>query len=98
MSGGSGISVHTHFNPLAIFLYFVKPVVDVDGEQQRVRWGDTFIPAGPGQHTVTIWFPYLTWKQTGKASLAVDVPSAGAASVRYKAPQLMTRPGKISLG
>src|SRR5689334_14904815 len=98
MSGASGIAVHTRFNPLAIFLYLVKPIVDVDGEQQQVRWGDAFIPAGPGQHTVTIWFPYFMWKQTGKASVAVDVPSAGAVRVTYKAPQLMTRPGKISLG
>jgi hypothetical protein len=91
----TGIEVEMRHSPLAWLLYFTRPTVEIDGHPNRTRWGRQFFPAAPGQHTVTVYFGYLGRKETGKNSIAVDVPEGQVRRVEFKMPSWMLAKGKM---
>jgi hypothetical protein len=94
----TGIHVNTSYHVLAFILAFFKPEVSIDGGQPyRVDWGDSFFPAPPGTHRVDVWFNYMIFGACGKGEALVEVPAAGAAAVRYKAPWLVFMAGRMDV-
>ncbi|MDQ3879169.1 MAG: hypothetical protein M3290_12600, partial [Actinomycetota bacterium] len=57
--GTTGITVKTGFNFLQFILFFFQPTVVIDGNAQKVKWGEQFYPTTAGQHTVAVFFRYL---------------------------------------
>ena len=95
MSQTTGITVKTGFFFLSFILFFFSPTVVVDGNAQKVKWGEAFFPTTAGQHTVTIFFKYLFIKEAGSASTTVNVPEGQTVRVTYRAPWIVFMPGKI---
>jgi hypothetical protein len=91
----TGISVKTTFFFLSFILFFFSPTVVVDGNAQKVKWGEQFFPTGPGEHSVTIFFKYLFIKEAGRASTNVSVPQGQTVRITYRAPWIVFMPGKI---
>jgi hypothetical protein len=88
--GEIGIRVQVKFFPLAFLLFFFKPRLCLDGGQPAtVKWGDTFLPAAPGRHSVRCYVPYLYLRHMGDSTIEVDVPPGGVVNVRWRAPLLV---------
>ena len=94
----TGILVTTKFLFFAFILYFFPPTVEIDGNAEKVKWGQQFFPTAPGQHTVRVFFKYLFIKEAGPASTTVTVQEGQTAQVTYKAPWLVFLQGKITTG
>jgi hypothetical protein len=62
---------------------------------ELAKWGEQFIPTGPGEHSVSVFFKYLFIKEAGKASASVSVPEGQTARITYRAPWIVFMPGKI---
>lgn len=95
MASQTGIFVNGHHNPLAFFLYLTHLTIEVDGQPQAGDWKNRFVPAAPGDHQLSVYFWYLGKKRCCEASITVRVPDGAVTSLRYKAPQLMTSPGRL---
>ncbi len=96
MNEDTGIEVTTGFFPLAIFLFFCTPVIEIDGHSSRHRWGTCAFDVDPGSHHVRIWFPYLFWTRCGEAGIDVTVVPGRTTRVRFYMPPLVFLPGSIS--
>ncbi len=95
---GEGIEATGRHNPLAWILYLIPLTVEVDGQATTGSWSKPrFIPVPPGQHEVSIYFPYLWKSRCGEGSAAVQVAPGQVTKVVYHAPMLMFSPGKLSV-
>ena len=97
MQASSRIEVTTGFMWIAFLLFFVKPVVEVDGTEYKTPWGASSFNVVPGPHTVRIWFPYLIPRRAGMATVQVNVPPQGLSRISYRAPFFVFSPGKVSV-
>jgi hypothetical protein len=94
-----GIEVTGRHNALAFFLYLIPLTVEVDGEAHPGPWGrQRFIAAPPGQHAVSVYFPYLWQRRCCEAKGTVQVAPGQVSKVTYDAPIFMFSPGKLSVG
>ena len=97
---GEGIAVTTQFFPLSWFLFFVKPKISIDGQQevQVSSWGRTVLPARPGQHHVHVFVPYFLPPKMGPADATADVRPGQLAELEYKAPLWAFSAGSLGVG
>ncbi len=93
--GQATLLVNATHSPLAWLLYFTKLTVEVDGDARPGRWGERSVSVTPGPHEVKVYFTYLMKARTGEAAVSVVASQGSPASVRYKAPRLMTSAGRI---
>jgi hypothetical protein len=93
----TGITVSAHHSPMAWTLHFTRLTVEVDGEPSTGSWRKRFIPTGPGEHRVVVYFGYVGMPRCGEASVTVEVPSGGAVALAFRAPNLMTAPGRLEV-
>ena len=91
----TGIRVKTGFFPLSWFLFFCTPIVEIDGQKNTTKWGNTSFPASPGKHTVKIYFPYFGMAQCGANQIEVNVQEGKSVFVDYYMGGWMLSPGKI---
>lgn len=94
---GEGVEVTGRHNPLALFLYLVPLKVEVDGQAESGSWGARFIAVPPGQHQVTVYFPYLFKPRCCEGSASVTVSPGQVTRVGYRAPMFMFSPGKLEV-
>ena len=91
------LHLQTGFFPLAFILFFIRPRLEVDGEDVPLAgWGESShrLPAGPRQ--ITVYFPYMMPKRAGEATTKVTIPAGGEVSLKYRAPILVFQPGKFT--
>ena len=94
----TGINVTTKFRPLQFVFYLCKPKLVVDhGEPILGGWGKTFIPLGPGEHTVSCYFRYLYLSRAMESSTTVSVGPGQVVQLLWKARWLLFLPGKWSV-
>lgn len=94
-SAQPGIRVRTKFFPLAFLLVFFKPWLSLDGgTPEKTPWGETFLPAAPGRHSVRCYVPYLYLRHMGDSTVEVEVPPGGVVAVKWRAPLLVFLTGK----
>jgi hypothetical protein len=98
-NGGTqtGIQVELGFIPLAFFLFFCTPRIEIDGVVQLRPWGTHLFPVAPGAHRVSVWFEYLFIPQCGLNTIDVNVPAGSVAYIKYFMPPWMFAPGSIQL-
>jgi hypothetical protein len=94
-SGSATLVVQARHNPLAWILYFTKLTVEVDGDAHVGRWGERTVSISPGPHDVKVFFKYLMKARAGEAAISVVASEGTAVPISYKAPNLMTSPGRI---
>jgi hypothetical protein len=93
-----GIEVTGRHNPLAWLLYFIKLTVEVDGQAEQGSWRlQRFTAVTPGEHTVKVFFKYFTKARCCEAGTVVQVEPGQVIRLDYRAPQLMTSPGKLKV-
>lgn len=91
---GTGIQVRGSL--LNAFLYCLNRWrVVIDGEENVLKWReDTFFPLAPGRHTVSMYFRHMFMKY-GKATVEVDIPPNGVATLDYRPCLLAFMRGRI---
>jgi len=98
VSTQTGISVRGRHNPMQVFLYFVRLTVEVDGQAQSGAWRSSrFVPLAPGSHQVNVYFRYLFKERCCEAGTTVEVAADQTVTLEYRAPQLMTSAGRLTV-
>lgn len=98
MAPGEGIEIIGRHNPLAWLLYFTKLTVEVDGQPEPGPWRrQRFIAVPPGPHRVNVFFKYFVKARCCEAGLDVQVAPGQVTKLEYRAPQLVTSPGKLKI-
>lgn len=93
--GITGVEVKTGFCPLAFFLFFCTPRIEIDGQVYKKRWGTHFFELPPGSHKITVYFRYLFMSRCGENSIPVEVAPGAVARVRYNMPPWMLAKGSL---
>lgn len=94
----ANIQVTAKFFPLMWILFLIKPHVQIDGSDVQGVWNKPQqFPVAPGQHTVSVYFPYFIPKQAGKGTVTVNVAAGQTVSVTYKAPWIVFLKGRMSV-
>ncbi|MER5432327.1 hypothetical protein [Streptomyces sp. NPDC002588] len=96
MSTQTGFSIQGRHNPMQVFLYFIGLTVEVDGKAHKGAWRSRFIPTTPGSHQVNVYFRYLFKTRCCEAGITVEVREGQMVELEYRAPQLMTSPGRLA--
>ena len=55
----SGLQLTTSFIFLQWFLYFKQPRLEINGQDQPISWGTSFVPVPPGNYNMRIFVPGL---------------------------------------
>jgi hypothetical protein len=95
--GQTGTWLDLGFFPMAFFLFFCTPRVEIDGVVQQMPWGRHFLPLAPGVHTIRIWFVYLGMPQSGLNGIGVNLAAGDISQIRYYMPPWMFARGSIDL-
>jgi len=95
--GQATLHVTCRHSPLAWLLYMTRLTVEVDEAAQAGGWGERTIPLSPGAHEVKVHFKYFTKARCGEARTHFVAAEGATISLRYRAPRLMTSPGRIEL-
>lgn len=94
-TSSTGISVNAKFVPLQFLLYFCKPRFVIDGGEAIVsRWGKSFFPLVPGEHTISCYFRYVFLPRAAESSTVVNVLPNQTVEFLWKAPLFVFSPGK----
>ncbi|MFB9908067.1 hypothetical protein [Allokutzneria oryzae] len=92
--GFGRVLLDASFNPMNWFLYFIKPVVVVNGQGRQVEWGQLPIDLPAGQHNIEVHFPYFG-KPRGVARATIPVQPGQQQPVHYRAPANMLLSGAM---
>jgi hypothetical protein len=89
------IEINAGFFPLSWILYFVNPVVWINGQRHQARWGRNSFDLPPGQYDVRICFAYMWTDSAGLAQAMLPVHPGYVTVVRYEAPFFVTTAGSM---
>lgn len=90
----TGIEANVRFFPLAWFLFFCTPKIEIDGTVFEKSWGTHFFPLAEGRHTVKIWFMYF-FSRCGMNSIDVQVTDGRVSRISYYMPPWMFAKGSL---
>ncbi len=93
----TGIYIKTKFFPLAFFLFFVTPCIEIDGKQYRRKWGRSFFEIPAGQHNIKVFFPYIFMRECGANQITLSIEDGEEKHILYKAPLILFFKGKIKI-
>lgn len=93
--GETGLVLDLGRFPLAFLYEVCVPEVVVDGEVSRLAWGRHALALSPGTHELDIHVPYLLFK-SNRVKTTLEVPTTGAAGLRYYAHGLTFLPGWLT--
>ncbi|CAM3346933.1 hypothetical protein [Stackebrandtia soli] len=96
-AGSTGwLRIDAKFFWMAWVLFFVKPVIIVNGQQMpNTQWGLNTLTLPAGTHHVLMYFPWLFPAQPGRVEQWITVHPGQATDVEYRAPIWVFSPGSL---
>ncbi len=91
------LEIKTEFFPLAWFLFFVTPTIEINGEKHKKKWGTTSFDLSPGEYKVKIYFPYIGRAECGANNISVSLSEGDQKRISYYMPPWMFSKGSIKL-
>lgn len=91
------LEINTDFFGMAWFLYFVTPVIEIDGHKLRRAWGDCRFDLDPGTYTVKIYFSYFFMSECGANSVRVEIEEGKKKRITYYMPPWMFSRGRMKV-
>ena len=91
------LEIKTGFFALAWFLFFVTPVIEINGKQVKKPWGTSYFDLEPGVYTVKIYFSYLMMSQCGANQVTFELSEGQSRKINYNMPPWMFAKGKITV-
>ena len=97
MSNGrqTGVEVNAGFFPLAFFLFFCRPRIEIDGQVHKKSWGTHFFPLAAGRHTVKVYFGYFFMSHCGGNAIDIKVEEGSTTRIKYYMPPWMLAKGSL---
>lgn len=93
----TGLEIKTGFFPLAWFLYFVTPTIEINGEKHKRKWGEDFFSLSPREYRVKISFPYMGNAECGANEITVTVSEGEKRRITYDMPPWIFEKGSIKV-
>ena len=93
----TGIEINLGFFPLAFFLYFCTPRVEINDRIRKKAWGKHFIPLKPGRYTLSIYFPYVFMSECGLNTVDFRLRPGEVKIVTYYMPPLVFMAGSLKV-
>lgn len=93
----TGLTISGHHSPMNWILVFTKLTVEIDGEPVIGSWRKHFIPTDPGDHHIDVYFKYIGQPRCAEASVDIRVGKGKTVALAYRAPNLLTAPGRLEV-
>ena len=93
----TGVDIKTEFFPLAWFLFFVTPTIEINGVKHKQKWGESFFSLTPGEHLVKISFPYFGMNECGANEVKFSITEGQKRKINYNMPPWMFSKGSINI-
>jgi hypothetical protein len=93
----TGLTISGHHSPMNWILVFTKLTVEIDGEPVIGSWRKHFIPTEPGDHHIAVYFKYIGQPRCAEASVDIQVGKGETVALAFRAPNLMTAPGRLEV-
>lgn len=90
----TGVQLRTKFFFLALILFLFPPTVVVNGYEQKIKWGETWLPLQPGSYRLEVFFRYLFFGAVGRSAVDVVVHPGQVQQWQWKAPWFIWSKGK----
>ena len=91
------IDIKINFFPLAWFLYFVEPIIELNGEKHKKEWGKHSFELSPGKHLVRIYFSYMGKTECGLNQIEFQVKSGETKKISYYMPPFLFSKGRVKI-
>lgn len=91
------IEVKTGFFFMAWLLYFCTPVITINGEMHRRKWGYSSFDLAPGIYNIKIYFPYIMKPECGANRVTIELKEGESKLIKYNMPPWMFSKGKITV-
>ncbi|PVX51094.1 hypothetical protein C7377_1427 [Balneicella halophila] len=91
----TGLKIETGFFPLAFFLHFVTPTIEINGKKYKKEWGLHLFQLTPGDYVVKISFPYIGMSDCGANEIKVSLSEGETRIIIYSMPPWIFAKGSI---
>jgi hypothetical protein len=93
----SRVEVSIGHSPLAFFYELFTPSIRLNGQLQRRPWGTHSLELPPGDHEISISYPWFLSPECGKNTVNINLKPGETKKVIYRAGLIRYLPGKISV-
>lgn len=90
----TGVQLKTSFFFLAFILFLFPPTVVVNGYEQKISWGSTWLPLQPGSYRLEVFFRYLFFGAVARSAVDIVVHPGQVQQWQWKAPWFVWSKGK----
>ena len=93
----TGIVVTTNYNPLAFVFALCTPIIEIDGEPYRTKWGHNFFDRPPGKYNVKVYCKYLFYSQCGANDMTINLDANEVIKIKFNMPLTVFSRGDIRM-
>lgn len=96
----TGFEIKTGFLPIVPLswgLFFIKPIVEINGQKNKKSWGLHFYDLPSGEYLVKIYFRYMGNSKCGANQINVKIEEGQTKKITYKMPPWMFKKGSIKV-
>jgi ribosomal protein L7/L12 len=93
----TGIVVTTSYNPLTFLFSLCTPIIEIDGEPYRTKWGYNFFDRPPGKYNVKVYCKYLFYSQCGANDMTINLDANEVLKIKFNMPLTVLSRGDIRL-
>jgi ribosomal protein L7/L12 len=96
LKGVTGIVVTTSYNPLKFLTALWTPIIEIDGEPFRTKWGYNFFDRPPGKYNVKVYCQLFFNSQLGANDMTINIEANEIVKIKFSMPTVGYR-GDIRL-
>ena len=93
----TGIHLQIRFFPLAFFLFFCTPTIEINGKKSKIKWGKSFMSIPPGNHVVRVFFRYFWMPECGANQVEFSLKDKQQKKVSFYMPPWMLAKGSMKV-
>lgn len=92
----TGIELTAKYFVLNFLIVIFPLTINIDGQDTKGKWGTSFYPVQPGNHTVTVSWKAYWFLPVNKATITTSLAEGQVARLQYYAPWFFLLPGKLT--
>jgi hypothetical protein len=93
----TGIEIKISFFPLAWFLYFVEPIIEINGVKHKKEWGAHWFDLDAGPQMVRVYFSYMGKAECGLNQIEFELTTNETKTISYYMSPFLFLKGKIKI-
>jgi hypothetical protein len=91
----TGLKVNISYSPVSYFFALCTPVIIINEQKHILSWGEHYFDLFPGEYTIRIYAPYLTFRHCGDNSIRISLLEGQQKHIKFRMPLLATSKGDI---